>query len=280
MEKKSVKYYEEVLVNGMKKFDEDYTKRVRIGREYTDKELSIILDNMINYVRAWANVYGSDKKFAVAISGGLDSTITATILVKALSKDRVIGIKLPCGVQEDIDYSNEIIADLGIEAVEFNILALNQEVITQFSNLGVVPTEQARINVNPRLRMMALYFYAQCNNAIPVNTCNLSENWVGYSTIFGDGGTGAFSILEDLTKPEIKRLAYMLLIKKRHCEKDPADGLCGKNDEENLGFAYDEEGHYIRTGLIEDLNKKAKIDRMHKASLFKLKYIDYFSPSL
>ena len=111
-----------------------------------------------------------------------------------------------------------------------------------------------------------------------VNTCNLSEDWVGYSTRYGDAA-GDFSPLCHLTVTEIKEIGHLLGLPPELVDKTPIDGLCGKTDEENLGFTYAMLDKYIRTGICEDETKKDIIDRRHKANLFKLEMMPMFKPS-
>ena len=134
---------------------------------------------------------------------------------------------------------------------------------------------QSSINLPPRIRMSVLYAVSQTMNGRVANTCNLSEDWVGYSTSYGDS-VGDFSPLSNLTVTEVKAVGRELGLPGHLIDKVPADGLCGKTDEENLGFAYDVLDKYIRTGVCEDLEVKKKIDMMHNKNLFKLQPMPCF----
>jgi NAD+ synthase len=127
--------------------------------------------------------------------------------------------------------------------------------------------------------MSTLYAVSQSVNGRVVNTCNLSEDWVGYSTRYGDAA-GDFSPLCNLTVAEIKQIGRVLGLPDVLVDKVPIDGLCGKTDEDNLGFTYAELDRYIRTGEIDDLEKKARIDRLHKMNLFKLQMMPGFKPEI
>ena len=135
------------------------------------------------------------------------------------------------------------------------------------------------INMPPRLRMTALYAVSQSNNGRVVNTCNLSEDWVGYSTRYGDAA-GDFSPLGGLTVAEVLAIGEVLGLPEDLVHKTPSDGLCGKSDEDNLGFTYAVLDKYIRTGVCEDAAVKALIDRKHVMNLFKLKPIPHFEPDV
>lgn len=137
---------------------------------------------------------------------------------------------------------------------------------------------QAKVNLPPRIRMSVLYAVSQSLNGRVVNTCNLSEDWVGYSTRYGDAA-GDFSPLSNLTVTEVKEIGRVLGLPDVLVDKVPIDGLCGKTDEENLGFTYAELDRYIRTGKIDNLDTKEIIDKKHRANLFKLQLMPTFKPS-
>jgi NAD+ synthase len=134
---------------------------------------------------------------------------------------------------------------------------------------------QTRINLPPRIRMATLYAISQSVNGRVSNNCNLSEDWVGYSTRWGDS-VGDFAPLANLTVTEVKKIGYELGLPADLIEKVPSDGLCGKTDEDNLGFSYDTLDRYLRTGICEDTDAKAKIDTLHRKNMFKMKPIPSF----
>jgi NAD+ synthase len=140
-------------------------------------------------------------------------------------------------------------------------------------------TAQTLQNIPPRVRMTTLYAVSQSNNGRVCNTCNLSEDWVGYSTRYGDS-VGDFSPMSFLTVTEVKEVGRLLGLPDVLVDKVPIDGLCGKTDEDNLGFTYAELDVYIRTGFIADPDKKANIDRRHKMNLFKLQLMPCFKPEM
>ena len=140
-------------------------------------------------------------------------------------------------------------------------------------------SSQSRVNLPPRIRMSTLYAISQSHNGRVANTCNLSEDWVGYSTRYGDAA-GDFSPCSLLTVDEVKQIGRVLGLPDELVDKVPIDGLCGKTDEENLGFTYAVLDKYIRTGEIEDEAVKALIDRKHKLNLFKLRMMPVFDPEL
>ena len=123
--------------------------------------------------------------------------------------------------------------------------------------------------------MATLYAVSQSNNGRVCNTCNLSEDWVGYSTRYGDSA-GDFSPLSHLTVNEVRQVGRCLGLPAVLVDKVPSDGLCGKSDEDNLGFTYEVLDRYIRTGVCEDAEIKEKIDCKHRQNLFKLRLMPSF----
>ena len=221
---------------------------------------------------------GKGCNAVIGISGGKDSSVAAALCVEALGKDKVFGVLMPKGEQHDIDMAYMLVNHLGIKHFEINIENSYNELIKSMpQNLEI--SMQSKINLAPRIRMATLYYVSQSVNGRVVNTCNLSEDWVGYSTRYGDAA-GDFSPMANLTVTEVKKIGYELNLPKELIEKTPIDGLCGKTDEENLGFTYAELDVYIRTGKIDDLNKKEIIDKKHKANLFKLQLMPTFKPQI
>lgn len=234
-----------------------------------------VKNDIVDWIRAWFNENGKGCNAVVGISGGKDSSIVAALCVEALGKDNVIGVLMPNGVQHDIDMAQLLVSHLGIKSVTVNIKssydALYKEVEEAIGDISV----QTKNNLPPRLRMSALYAVSQSVNGRVANTCNLSEDWVGYSTRYGDNA-GDFSPLSKLTVQEVKAIGRELGLPEILIEKPPIDGLCGKTDEDNLGFTYAVLDKYIRTGVCEDEETKQRIDWMHKLNLFKLEYMPVF----
>lgn len=219
---------------------------------------------------------GPDCCAVVGISGGKDSSVVAALCVEALGRDRVIGVLMPCGEQADIDMAKLLVEHLGIRHFVVNI----QDAVEGLKRS--IPFElsaQSRTNLPPRIRMSTLYAVAQSFNGRVANTCNLSEDFVGYSTRYGDAA-GDFSPCSHLTVQEVKAVGRVLGLPDVLVDKVPIDGLCGKTDEENLGFTYAELDRYIRTGRIENQAHKERIDTLHKRNLFKLRLMPAFDPHL
>ena len=233
-----------------------------------------VKNECVEWIRQFFEENGKDCNAVVGISGGKDSSIVAALCIEALGKERVIGVLMPCGEQHDIDMAKLLVDTLGIKHYVVNIKEAVDGII---NNIPFELQKQSLINLPPRIRMSTLYAVSQSNNGRVANTCNLSEDWVGYSTRYGDAA-GDFSPCSNLTVQEMKQIGRLLGLPDVLVDKVPIDGLCGKTDEDNLGFTYAELDKYIREGIIDNEDKKAKIDRMHKMNQFKLKLMPAFKP--
>lgn len=236
-----------------------------------------VKDEIVKWITTWFEENGNGCKAVVGVSGGKDSSVVAALCVAALGKDRVIGVLMPNGEQSDIKYSHMLCDHLGIKNYTVNVgPAINGVLDSIHENAADIEvTEQTTTNLPARIRMATLYAVSQSVNGRVANTCNLSEDWVGYSTKFGDAA-GDFSPLSRLTVSEVKAIGRELGLPAELVDKTPSDGLCGKTDEMNLGFSYDVLDKYIRTGVIEDEAVKVKIDSMHMKNLFKLQPMPCF----
>lgn len=228
----------------------------------------------IEWIKNFFEENGKDCNAVVGISGGKDSSVTAALCVEALGKDRVIGVLMPNGEQHDIDMAYNLVSHLGIKHYVVNIKDTVDSIIANIPS-DIEKTAQTLQNIPPRVRMTVLYAISQSCNGRVANTCNLSEDWVGYSTRYGDS-VGDFSPLSRLTVTEVKQIGHLLGLPECLVEKVPIDGLCGKSDEENLGFTYAVLDRYIREGLIDNCETKELIDRKHRANLFKLSLMPCF----
>ena len=241
------------------------------------------LDQMKEHLIAWMqerlHAIGAENA-VVGISGGKDSATVAALCVAAYGKEHVYGVLMPDGTQNDIDYAKDLCKFLDIRHEVINISGMTSafyEVLGNCSFFDEV-SRQTKLNMPPRVRMTLLYAVAQSLNAVVINTSNLSEDWVGYATLYGDTA-GAFSPLAMLTTDEVIQLGRALRLEERFVVKPPSDGLTGKTDEDVLGFTYDTLNTYIRTGEVPD-ELREQIDRLHRISRFKFEGIAMFDPEL
>lgn len=228
----------------------------------------------VEWIREFFENNGRGCNAIVGISGGKDSSVVAALCVEALGRDRVIGVLMPCGDQHDIDCARQLVSHLGIKSLTVNIKESVEGLLAALP-ADLTVSQQARVNLSPRIRMAALYAVGQSMNGRVANTCNLSEDYVGYSTRYGDSA-GDFSPLSRLTVEEVKLIGTALGLPDNLVNKIPIDGLCGKTDEDNLGFTYAVLDRYIRTGVCDDPAVKERIDTMHRNSRFKLELMPCF----
>lgn len=228
-------------------------------------------NEIVEWIRDYFETNGKDCTAVVGISGGKDSSVVAALCVEALGKERVIGVMMPNGRQSDIGDSRKLVEFLGIEHITVNIgdayNVLRNRIQAAMPKFVI---GQADVNLPARMRMATLYYVAQSlpNGGRVANTCNFSEDYVGYSTKYGDAA-GDFSPLACMTVHDVKQIGYALGLPKDLVEKPPSDGLCGSTDEENLGFTYAQLDQYFSTGssgspYIDQLIQKKHSDNLHK----------------
>lgn len=235
-------------------------------------------NDIVQWIRNYFEENGPECSAVVGISGGKDSTIVAALCVEALGKDRVFGVMMPNGIQSDLGDSIKVVKTLGIPSINVNISGAYSKLIAAIApGLRDGVSEQTKINLPPRLRMATLYAVAQSlpNGGRVANTCNKSEDFVGYSTKFGDSA-GDFSPLANLTVSEVRQIGYELPVPRELVDKTPADGLCGRSDEDNLGFTYAQLDDYIEKGTCGVMSIDYEIETMHKRNLHKLEPMPSF----
>ena len=244
-----------------------------------------VKNDLIQWIRDWFEENGKDCKAVIGISGGKDSSVVAALCVEALGKDRVIGVLMPNGIQNDINDAFNLVEYLDIKHTVIDINKAYKYILnslfycSHLGNMGrhIVPSNQAVINLPPRIRMTVLYAVSQSLNGRVACTDNLSESYIGYSTRWGDN-IGDFCPLANPTSEEVVAIGDALGLPYELTHKTPSDGLCGKTDEDNFGFTYKTLNKYILTGICEDETVKAKIDNLHNKNLFKQQPIPSFVP--
>lgn len=231
------------------------------------------------YIIGWIKEYfvknGVNSKAVIGISGGKDSSVAAALCVEALGADRVIGVLMPQDYQDDIDDSFFLCEHLGIEYKVINIGPIYDELENAFTaNTSFPISQQIKTNAPSRLRMTILYMVAAAVGGRVVNTCNYSEDYVGYSTKYGDAA-GDFSPLSWYTVSEVLMIGDSLNLPEQLIYKTPADGMCGKTDEENLGFTYFELDNYILNNCVPGYEILKEIEERHQRNLHKTRRIPF-----
>ena len=229
----------------------------------------------VKYLKDWIVGYfcrngNTDTKAVIGISGGKDSTVVAYLCAAALGKERVVGVKMPCGEQKDINYADAVIENLGIDDYEINIdnivNSIHKELKLPFGHSW----PRAMIyNIPPRVRMTVLYAVAVALGGFVANTSNLSERYIGWSTKWGDGA-GDFAPLADYTVEEVLAIGEELGIPDELLYKTPEDGLTGKSDEEAIGVEYALIDQYIRGEKPDNYKACRIIHERHEANLHKM----------
>ena len=236
-------------------------------------------EEIVTWIRNYFRKNGSDCNAVVGMSGGKDSTSVAALCCEALGKDRVFGVIMPNTVMKDSDIAVEICEYLDIDYMDINIGEAYDSLTEELAANDIKLSSNAATNLPARLRMSTLFMVAQSVNGRVANTCNFSEDYIGWATLFGDGA-GQFSPLGKLTVTEVKQIGYELGLPKKFIEKIPADGLTDKSDEDNFGFTYQFLDRYIRTGDFgNDTATAARIDKMHDANAFKLLPMPMYNPN-
>lgn len=239
-----------------------------------------LTDACVGWIAEWFAPFGPDSRAVIGMSGGKDSTVSAALCAKALGKERVVGVALPSGTQP-VNDADEICRHLGIRYLCLNIGEMEASCRALGSALpGGGFSTQSILNIPPRLRMTVLYAVAQSVGGFVANTCNLSEDYIGYATLYGDA-SGSFSPLGKLCVREVRAMGRSLGLPGKWVEKTPDDGLPGSMpDEAKFGFTYEVLDRYIREGVCDDPSVREKIDRMHRCNLFKTQilHIPAFEP--
>ncbi|QDY27045.1 NAD(+) synthase [Clostridium botulinum] len=229
-----------------------------------DFDAKIETEKVITWIREYFDKQPSVKGAILGISGGKDSTVVSSLLVKALGKDRVFGVLMPNGEQKDIKDSLEVVKLLGIDFCVVNI----EEAYNGIINNTLELSEQALVNIAPRLRMTTLYGIGQTKGYRVAGTGNKSEAYVGYTTKWGDSACD-FNPIAEFNTEDVLAIGDYLGLPYDLVHKTPSDGLCGKSDEINLGFKYSQVNKFMDTGDCGDEEINNKIKERHEISSHK-----------
>lgn len=235
-------------------------------------DYTALKNECVLWIKDWFGKNGPKCNAVIGMSGGKDSTVAAALCKEALGAERVIGVAMPSG-EQSLNEADEICSYLGIQYMCINI-GEAEAAFRQFKPNGNAFTAQSILNIPPRIRMTVLYAVAQSCNAMVANTCNLSEDYIGYATLYGDAA-GSFSPISKLCVREVIGIGKALGLPSKWVEKTPDDGLPGSRpDEEKFGFSYATLDKYIREGICDNLEIKEKIDSMHRRNLFKTQILN------
>ena len=254
---------------------------------YKDFDANVEAYHIIAWIKDRFSDVGRGKKAILGISGGKDSTVAAALCAKALGPENVIGVIMPDGEMNPDDYQSaiEICTYLGITYHVVNIGEATDALYAAVMNSSDVEYNPHNYygvitNTPARIRMTTLYMFAMMNDGLVINTCNASEDYIGYSTKYGDAA-GDISPLGEYTATEIFEIGDALELPTTLVHRIPSDGMCGCSDEENFGFTYAELDDYIRNDVLpEDVDILASIKRMNKISRHKYRLIPTCKPEM
>lgn len=250
---------------------------ISIPNYIADFDANKEIDSLTSWIRNWFAENGPSASAVIGISGGKDSSVCAALLVRALGTERVTPVLMPDDEQADIYDSYKLVEHLRLKPMVINIGDATSALKSTLSE-QIKLSRDTQINIPPRIRMTTLYAVAQSlpNGGRVANTCNRSEDYIGYSTKYGDAA-GDFSILADYTVAEVLLIGESLGLPTELVHKTPSDGLSGLSDEDKIGFTYAVLDRYIIEGICEDEATRERIDHMHRINLHKLKTIPSYT---
>lgn len=220
----------------------------------------------------------------IGISGGKDSGVVAALFVKALGKENVIGVTLPCHSKEEDKKDAKLISGYyGFKLINFDITNTFDSFKNELSNLGMftdTETKNSDINLKPRLRMATLYYLAALYTSLKgkpylvAGTSNKCELYVGYFTKGGDS-VHDISPIADFTVDEVIKIGEFLKVPEKVLYKAPNDGLSNQTDEDKLGVKYSDIASFIEDENSVDNKTKEKIKKLHNNNLHKFNIPTY-----
>ena len=229
-------------------------------------------ENAINWIKEFVNNSNS-KGVVVGNSGGKDSATVIAMATKALGKENVLTVAMPCNsIEDDLNDAKLVSKTYDVRFLEVNLTntynELENSINSSLNNIEKELILESKINIKPRLRMTTLYSIAQSLGYLVIGTGNLCEAIVGYTTKWGDNGSD-FNPIANFTVDEVLAIGEYLGVPDKILKKAPNDGLGGKTDEEKLGVTYLEIAKYLDNNHELDEEVKSKIERLHSSNLHK-----------
>lgn len=265
----------------MNEFNE--VKKNKIIKEKTTFDAKGEVENIIEFIRNYYQKYNLEG-VVLGISGGKDSAVVAALFTKALGKDKVVGLTLPCESKDEDRSDAKLISDYyGFRLYNYDLTEIYHLIKKNLTTIGEFTneeTKEADINLKSRLRMCSVYYAARLISDIRkrtylvAGTSNKSELYVGYFTKGGDS-VHDIAVLADYTVDEVIQIGEYLGVPDVVLHKTPSDGLSGKSDEDKMGITYEEIANYMENPLKVKEEAGTKIKRMHEMSHHKFNIPTY-----
>lgn len=244
-----------------------------------EKEVNGAIEFVRDYYKKF-NLGGA----VLGISGGKDSAVVLAILVKALGKENVVGLTLPCHSEsKDKDLAHVVADHYGIKLYNLDLTgvydAFTSSVKEGFGEVSEECLVDSNINLKPRLRMASVYYYAAMLSKVMgkpylvAGTSNKCELYVGYFTKGGDN-VHDIATIADFTVSEVIKIGEYLDVPREVLYRTPSDGLSGKSDEDKLGVKYADIEKYI-DGKEVEIDVKNRIEKLHNSNKHKFNIPTY-----
>lgn len=228
------------------------------------------MENEINLVINWIKNYveeSSAEGVVIGNSGGKDSAVVIGLCTKALGKEKVLTVAMPCSsTPKDLEDAKLVADTFGVKMLTVDLSSTYKNLYTEIeTELEKEISPYVSINIRPRLRMTTLYTIAQQYGYLVAGTGNACEQFIGYTTKWGDNASD-FNPLAEFTVSDVLKMGKILGVPNAILEKAPDDGLGLGADEEKLGIKYSEIEDYLKYGITLNPLSTATIELMHKKS--------------
>lgn len=229
------------------------------------EELNKQMINAINWIKDYVTKSGANG-IVIGNSGGKDSATVLAMAVKAIGKENVVSVAIPCySNNNDLEDAKLVANTFDVKLLTINLTNSYQKMEEEInSQLDDKLSKEAIVNIKPRLRMTTLYGIAQTLNYLVIGTGNLCEAMVGYTTKWGDSASD-FNPIGNFTVDEVLEIGRMLGVPNKILEKAPSDGLGNLTDEEKMGLKYSQIAEMIETGTTDEIAKQKIIQKYNNS---------------
>jgi len=232
-------------------------------------------ENAIKWIQQFVQTSGA-KGIVIGNSGGKDSATVLAMATKAIGKENVLAVSMPCNSQNsDFEDAKLVAETFGVRFIKIDLSNCYKEMEKEIDlQLSQKLSKEATINMKPRLRMTTLYGIAQTLGYLVIGTGNLCEAMVGYTTKWGDNSSD-FNPIGNFTVDEVLEIGRILGVPEKILKKAPNDGLGGLTDEEKMGIKYSQIAEMIETGNTDE-SVKQEIIKRYQTSQHKRKNVPVY----